>query len=409
MRKKVGVIFCLVLSLFFGVFSSVGFARENVLKIGVLIDLSGSLSTFGHQIEEGLNLAKPDVEKYLKSQGLPYKIKFYVEDTQLNAFVCLKKLQVLKAKGVNVIIGPISSGELKNVRNYITSNKLVVFSYSTAIPYMIGFTTPQQKKYIFRIVPNDGFQGKVIALVLKNMGVKNLLILYREDPWGKGLKDAVESNLKGIRVIEEINYPATPEPSDWSPYIERMTKLIKGKSPKDTAILAIGFEELATLLSQIKDDSPLLSYKWFGSDGIVDSGKVLEEAKDKAVKVKFYSTLFYSVGPSVKRLQKRYGKEVPQYVLNSYDALWLAAVPYAEVLKKKGEFDPDLFVKKVKEDVKRYSSGEYGITPDTGKIEFDEWNDRASGNYGIHIVTPEGWRLAGVWNCETGKITWLGR
>ncbi len=408
MRKGVKVLFCLIFSLIFGFFSN-SFAEENVLKIGVLIDLSASLATFGHQIEQGLNLAKPDIENYLKSQGLPYKIQFFVEDTQTNPFVCIKKLQVLKAKGINVVIGPISSGELKNVRHYVTSNKMVIFSYSTAIPYMIGFTSPEQKKYIFRIVPNDGFQGKVIAQVLKNLGVKNLLVVYREDPWGKGLEEAVKHNLKGIRILDEISYPATPEPSDWSPYIERMTGLLKGKSPRDTAVLAIGFEELATLLSQIKEDSPLLSYKWFGSDGIVDSSKVLEEAKDKAVKIKFYSTIFYSRGPSVKMLKARYGREVPQYVLNSYDALWIATIPYAEVLKETGSFNADFYVKKVKEDVKKYSLGNYGITPVTGKIEFNKWNDRARGNYGIHIVTSDGWKLAGIWDCETGKISWLRR
>ena len=164
--KKIFKIFFFVLFFVF-VFSKSNFAKNNIIKIGVLIDLSGPLSTFGHQILEGLNLAKTDIENYFQKQNYPYKIRFYIEDTQLNPSTCLKKLQVLKAKDIKVIIGPISSGELKNIKSYANFNKIILFSYSTAIPHMIGFVYPEEKKYIFRIVPNDSFQGKVIALLLK--------------------------------------------------------------------------------------------------------------------------------------------------------------------------------------------------------------------------------------------------
>jgi branched-chain amino acid transport system substrate-binding protein len=309
----------------------------------------------------------------------------------------------------------MASSEVKNIKSYVTANKMIIISpSSTALPSLLGFTKPEEKKYIFRFVPNDEFQGKVIASEIQNLGFKKVLVLFREDAWGKGLKDASVKNLKkeGIAIIEEIGYPSTPEPSDWSPYIEKMSKLLKGASPKDTAILAIGFEELATLLSQIKADSSLLSYKWFGSDGVVNSQKVLQEAKEKAVKVKLYSTVFYSVSPEAKILEeeyqkKGYGKEVTQYPLCAYDGVWVAAVSYADMLNETGgKYDADLLAKKIRENVKKYSEGAFGVKPVTGDIVLNEWNDRASGNYAIRVVTPEGWKLGGVWDSSTGKITW---
>ncbi len=389
-------------------------STEQTIKIGVLADLSGSLSTIGTDIKNAASIAKEQVNKFFKSKGYPYKVEIYVEDTQINPSICLKKVQAFKAKGVNLAVGPMASSEVKNISNYLTANKMIIISpSSTALPSLLGFTKPEEKKYIFRFVPNDAFQGKAIASVIKSLGYKKVLVIFREDAWGRGLENAAVDNLKklGIKILGEIGYPSTPEPSDWSPYIEKMTKLAKGNSPQDTAILAITFEEVATLLSQIKDNSPLLSYKWFGSDGSVDSSKVLEEAKDKAIKIKLYSTIFYSVSPSAKALKeeyekKGYGKEITQYALNSYDAIWVLAKSYIDMLKATGKYNADVLVKEIRKNVKEYSKGVWGVKPVTGPIVLNEWNDRASGNYAIHIVTPEGWKTAGIWDSTTGKVAW---
>ena len=202
-------------------------AKETVIKIGVLTDLSGPLTSDGNDIKKTLEIGKDEINKYFKEKGLPYKVELYVEDTQTNPSICLQKVQSLKARGINLIIGPMSSSEVKNIKNYVTSNKMVIISpSSTAIPIMIGFTKPEDKKYVFRFVPNDEFQGKAIAGEIKDMGIKEVVVLYRGDAWGKGLEKAAVENLKkeGINIIDEIEYPSTPEPSDWSPYIQKIRK-----------------------------------------------------------------------------------------------------------------------------------------------------------------------------------------
>lgn len=50
---------------------------------------------------------------YFKKEGLPYQVELYVEDTRTDPKIALEKIQTLKSKGVNVIIGPTSSGEVK--------------------------------------------------------------------------------------------------------------------------------------------------------------------------------------------------------------------------------------------------------------------------------------------------------
>ena len=386
-------------------------AEETIIKIGVLTDLSGPLSLYGNNIKKTLEIGKDEINKYFQEKGLPYKVELYFEDTQTNPYICLQKVQSLKAKGINLIIGPMSSSEVKSIKYYIILNKMIIISpSSTAIPIMIGFARPEDKKYVFRFVPNDEFQGKAIAGVIKDMGVREVIILYRGDAWGKGLEKAAVENLKkeGINVIDTIEYPSTPEPSDWSPYIQTLENKLQGKDPKTTAVLAIGFDELATLLSQIKDNSPLLNYKWFGSDGIVDSERVIEEAKDKAVKIGLYSTIFQSETDEAEKIKeefrKRYYGEPDQYALNAYDALWVGAISYVEMLQEAEKYDADVLAKKIKENAIKYSEGQFGVKSVTGYIKLDEWNDRVSGDYGIHAVTEDGWKLVGIWDSITGKI-----
>ena len=423
MWKKLAIVllsFILIVTAFSGCTNKTQQASEssNVIKIGVLTDLSGPLSSEGHNVKNCVELAKENINNYFKEKGLPYKVEIYVEDTKCDPKIALEKLQILNSLGVNAVIGPLSSGEVRNIASYATANKIVIISpSSTAPPVLIGFAKPEDKKYIFRFVPDDNFQSKAIEDEIKAMGFKSVAIIYRGDAWGKGLHDALKEKLTkdGINVIADVEYPTNPAPADWSPYIAKLQGGVKtavNKYGKDkVAVVVFGFDEVASLLSQIPDNSVLLQVKWLGSDGTVGSQKIINEAKDKAMKVGLYSTIFYSRSDEAKKLMEEYkakfGGEPGEYGLISYDATWVASLACAEVLKEKGTYDPDLMVEKIKEVLKKYNSGELGVKPVTGPIILNEWNDRASGDYAIYKVTKDGWKIVGIWHSDTGKVVWL--
>ena len=79
------------------------------------------------------------------------------------------------------------------------------------------------------------------------------------------------------------------------------------------------------------------------------------------------------------------------------------------MLKEAGKYDADKLAAKIKENVEKYTKGEFGVKPVTGDLYLNEWNDRASGDYGIHAVTADGWKLVGICNYKTGKITWMNQ
>ncbi len=395
--------------------SSVAAAEE--IKIGVLVDLSGPLTTFGTDIKNTLDIAKDEINNYFKEKGLDYTVEFYVEDTKVDPNIALQKVQSLYARGINLIVGPMGSGEVANVKDFVTSNKIIIISpSSTALPTIIGFATPEDKKYIFRFVGTDDLQTDAIASELKDLGVKGVVIIYIGNAWGRGLYETIKPKLEaaGIEIAQPIEYPDSV-PADFSPYISSMeselNKLIEKYGREKVAVVAFTYEEVYTLLAQTPEDSPLLNVVWIGCDGNAKSGKI-SDALEKVKRVGMYATLFESKGPAYDKLAEEYAKrgfgEAPyQYAMNAYDAAWVLALAYVEVVKEKGSYDPDAMVEKIKEVAVKYSNGEYGVQPVSGRIELNEWNDRASGDYAIYYVNEEGkWDIAGIWKFETKSIEW---
>ena len=185
-------------------------------------------------------------------------------------------------------------------------------------------------------------------------------------------------------------------------------KAVDSKGKDKVGVVFIGFEEGATLLSQIPDNSILLEVKWIGSDGIARSDKLLE-LKDKSAKVGMYSTVFESEGPQdyVKRYGERFGGTPTSYGLISYDALWVLTMAYVETLESNnGKYDADIMTEKIKEVIQKYNNGEYGVEPVSGKIVLDEFNDRTTGDYAVYMVREDGWVKVGIWRYGTKRVEW---
>ena len=390
-------------------------SAEKEISIGVLVDLSGPLTTYGTDIKNTLEIAEEDINKYFEENGMDYVVKFYYEDTKVDPKVALDKVQALYGRGINLIIGPMGSGEVKNIKEFVTSNKIVIISpSSTALPSIIGFTKPEEKKYIFRFVGTDDLQTDAIASELKDVGIKAVVITYIGNAWGRGLYECIEPKIEGIEIGEVVEYP-DPPPADFTPYIATLesavSDLLKKYKPEEVAVITFSYEEVYTMIAQTKQDSVLFNVLWFGSDGNAKSGKI-GEVCNKVIKIGHYSTLFESKGKAYDELASKYkergfGETPYQYALNAYDAAWVLALSYVEVLNETGSYDPDAMAEKIPVVTEKFSKGEYGVYPVSGYITLNEWNDRASGDYAIWFVNQNcEWDKAGTWLFKNKTISW---
>ncbi len=392
--------------------------KEVDVPLGVLVDLSGPLTTYGEDIKTTVTIASEKINDYFEKAGKPYRVKLYVEDTKVDPKIALDKVMALHSKGVKLIVGPMGSGEVKNVIEYVRSNKIIIASpSSTADPKYIGVTSPEEKKYVFRFVATDSFQTKAIAKLAQELGVKAVVITYIGNAWGKGLNEFGKSEFEklGIEVRSSVEYP-DPPPADFTPYIatleETVNDLLKSYSKDEIAVVTFSYEEVATMLAQVKSDSVLLSVKWIGCDGTAKSKKVVEDVPEKASKVMLYSTVSETRGGAAyEELSKIYaertgGKTPISYGLNAYDAAWVLALAFAEVYDKQGKYDADAMAEVIPSVAERYSKGEYGVEPVSGEVRFDEYNDRVGSEYRIYAVKEGSWTEVGVWKFATNSIEW---
>ena len=114
-----------------------------------------------------------------------YKFELYVEDTQLDPNVALQKLQTLYAKGVRAIHAGLASKEASGEKPFADQNRIILFSARSTSSLL---AIPND--WLYRIVGSDAKQIKAIGAILKEMGVKNVALIYRKDPFRRRPQNA---------------------------------------------------------------------------------------------------------------------------------------------------------------------------------------------------------------------------
>lgn len=392
-------------------------AETVEIPIGALVDLSGPLTTYGKDIQTTTTIAKEQINNYFESEDMPYRVKTYTEDTKVDPKVCLEKVQSLYGKDVRLIVGPMGSGEVRNIASYVDNNQILVVSpSSTAAPSMIGLTQPEDKKYIYRFVATDSFQTKAIAEVAKDQGIKAVVIAYIGNAWGKGLDEFGTQRFEeaGIKVSDtHVEYP-DPPPADFTPYIstieEEVNKLKEEYDTSEIAVVTFSYEEVGTMLAQTDSNSVLMDLKWIGCDGTAKSSKVIEDVADKASSVGLFSTVSEMKGKDYDDLNETYyertGNTPKAYGLNAYDGEWVLALAAAQVHQETGSFDTEKISETIPEVAEKYSEGEYGVYPVSGPVDLNEWNDRVVPQFEVYKVQDDKWRDTGTWFYDNGTVVW---
>jgi ABC-type branched-subunit amino acid transport system substrate-binding protein len=178
------------------------------ITIGALYPITGDLATFGKANVEALKIALEDVNKWFEENGYPWRFKLDIRDSETKPDTAKSLFRALHGAGVRYFLGPMSSGELKELVADIGAGfKAVVISPSSTSPVLAI------KDTVFRFPPPDDFQGRVLNMLYKNDGVTHVIIVYRNDDWGKGLADFVKAYEKdfGIKIVDAIPYdPKAP-------------------------------------------------------------------------------------------------------------------------------------------------------------------------------------------------------
>lgn len=378
----------------------------NVIKIGALMPISGSGSSTGESMLAAINLAVDDI----KSQGNNYQIELITENTDTNPGTALEKLKLMKSLGITFVIGPYSSAELNNIKEYADSNNIILIS-----PSSVAISLAIENDNIFRLVTNDYHQVAAFSKYFDFTEIESLCAAYRNDTWGNSLFFAMLEKSSGhnYQFFNEIKYHTSA--TDYSEFAKLINDKITDEIDNNVPANKIGiflacFNEGTDILAEASYLSKTDSVKWYGTSAFALNSTLIKNtiASEFAIATDFVCPVyapdenFKSAWiPISAKLKSILGREAESYALTAFDAVKIAFG--ATILLKS-----DNSITEPRKALIQYVENNSGIT---GNFSLDKYGDRKTGNYYFWKVRNSGnkyeWYTKYVYNTEKDELKQL--
>ena len=398
-----------------------GLCNGQTVTIGGLNDESGSLSAQGKGTYAAEQLAIQDVNAYTAQAGCKLTFALNNQDYKGDGPTALSDLTAMYASGIQVVVGPLSSGVAAGLLTYADTNHIVLISPSST---SIALAIPND--YLFRTAPDDLAQGQADAHILLSSGAKAVIVVNRDDTYGDGLANSTVTYLKQYDPSIVIGGPTKYDTStsDFTSIISTMsseyTTLSNQVGAANVAIYIVAFQEYGSILAQVKTQAPnLLSTKlpWFGTDGIAQNADLSNSTSSVAsiaAGVGVYSTLFGNLSNNTKAIAfynriagTSQGAAIEGggafYDFEGYDDVWLAALSIISCGTNSGTC--------IQAILPTVAGNFYGLTGNEALYASGDRALFAGSGYQIWKVVSNGassweWILAGAWDYATNTVIW---
>ncbi|MFC3927120.1 ABC transporter substrate-binding protein [Streptococcus caprae] len=299
--------------------SATGTEIGDELVIGLNLELSGEVSSYGQTEEKGAKLAAKEINA---AGGVDGKdIKVISKDTKSETAEAASNATALISEGANVIVGPATSGASGAAISSATSGAVPMITPSGTQTDLVKDSSGNVQEYFFRTTFTDGYQGQVMATyATENLSAKKVVLYYdNSSDYGKGIADAFKEAYKG-EIVAEVTFASGDK--------DFQAALTKIKDKDFDAIIMPGYyNETGTITKQAREmgiDKPIL-----GSDGF-DSPQFAELAtKSAASKVYYLSAFVTSASEKAQKFydayKAEYNEEPSMFSALAYDSVYMAA------------------------------------------------------------------------------------
>jgi branched-chain amino acid transport system substrate-binding protein len=369
--------------------------------VGAILPFSGSLSSIGKSVKIALENAENDVNKHFEEMNSSSHFKLLMADSKTSPEESLVAIKKLHDNGAKIIVGPATSTAVSAVKEYADTNNIILISYSSTSPLL-----SIKGDNLFRLVPDDTYQGKIIAQRMINDGIKVIVPFWRSDIYGNELYNSTKSNFErlGGKVEEGINYhPYTGKFATslhrinfimWNQDLEKLSEIVSDAVMKygvhSVGVYIISYDEITPILIQAPLYGMLEKVRWYGSDSIAQNHHITKNIDSAmfAMNTNFTNPL-YSISNETEEshaLEKELEKKLHEegsitYPAIAYDSYWISALS----LDKNSTIlsDKENFSKSFKELVVETAESFGGMS---GRIKLNAAGDRIGGNYDFWIV-----------------------
>ena len=306
----------------------------ETIKIGVNLELSGAVASYGTSEADGIALAVDEINEAGGIDGQEIEI-IKVDNKSDAAEATNAAIKLTTQDKVVAIIGAATSGATVAQAQIANDNETPLISPSGTSPNVTVNDDGSVNEYVFRTSFIDPFQGTVAANFAANeLGVKNVAIFSdNASDYSKGLASSFKEDFEaaGGKVVEEESYVA--KDTDFRSTLTR----IKSANPEFIFIPGY-YEEVGLIVKQAREmgiDVPLM-----GADGW-DSPILLDLAGAEALNNTFTTNHYSSEDPDGiiqdfnDKFNEKYSKMPDSFNALGYDTVYLLA----DAIKRAGSTD----------------------------------------------------------------------
>jgi branched-chain amino acid transport system substrate-binding protein len=212
---------------------------EDVIKIANVVELSGGGASPGTYFRDGIKLAVAEINA--AGGILGKKIQTTDMDTQTNPGVAKGLTQKAIDDGAFAIFGPVYSGSI--MVSMAESRRAEVPNWTGGEAAAI---TQQGNPYVFRTAFGQSFSFPKLARYISGK-YKTLAVIYQNNDFGKGGRDAIFKNLEGsgTKIVTDIS--TDPQQIDFSAAVLRAKQ-----SNADALFVYVTEEESARVLRELR-------------------------------------------------------------------------------------------------------------------------------------------------------------
>jgi branched-chain amino acid transport system substrate-binding protein len=307
---------------------------DDEILIGGAFSLTGNWSSLGEASEAAMEIAIQDVNAFVGGDGPAFRGA--IEDTELVPATALEAFQELHDRGARVVIGPQSSAEVAAVKSFVDENGVLLVSQSST-----AGTLAIAGDNIFRLTPADSLEGVATAALMRADSINAIVPVWLNDAGNGGLHTATRAafTARGGSVSSGVSYAAntTNFAATVATLRTQVQQAIAAHGASRVGVYLSGFDEVVGLIALAAADSTLVSVRWYGSDGVANSGALLNNATTVqfSERVGYASPLFgldeaavARYTPIAQRIRARTGEEPDAFALAVYDAVWITALAY---------------------------------------------------------------------------------
>jgi len=310
--------------------------KNEKINVGVNVELSGDVASYGTNCKDGALLA---IEEINKAGGvLGQQINPLVRDCKSAADEAMSVSAALVGEKIVAQIGPLTSGDVQGSTPVLMENKIpLIAPAATAANVTVDEKTGKTLDYIFRVCFIDPFQGTLMAeFASQNLKAKKAAIyMDTSSDYAKGLAQYFKSTFtaSGGTIVAEEGFVKGDRD-----FKATLTK-IRGKNP-DFIYVPGYYEEVAPLIKQARELG--ITAPMGGGDGW-DSPDMVAVATAKNLNNTYFTNHYSSqdkdpkVVAFVEAYKAKYNKDPDAFAALGYDAVQLLV----QAIKEANSAEPE--------------------------------------------------------------------